>query len=86
MRALSILEKTRRRQVIELEEKKTFEASMEELEGIVQKLETGNIPLNEMVALYERGAALGKHCMAMLDEYQGRLEALERGVNPEENA
>lgn len=83
---MNILEKTRRRQVIELEEKKTFEASMEELEGIVQKLETGNIPLNEMVALYERGAALGKHCMAMLDEYQGRLETLERGVNPEENA
>lgn len=86
MHALRTSQKTRHRQVIELEEKKTFEASMEELESIVQKLESGNIPLNEMVSLYERGAALGKHCMAMLDEYQSRLETLERGVNPEENA
>lgn len=65
------------------EEKKTFEASMEELEGIVQKLESGNIPLEDMVALYERGAHLGKHCMAMLDEYQGRLETLDREATRE---
>lgn len=60
------------------EEKMTFEASIEELEGIVQKLESGNIPLEDMVALYERGAHLGKRCMTMLDEYQGRLETLDR--------
>ncbi len=65
------------------EEKKTFEASMEELEGIVQKLESGNIPLEDMVALYERGAHLGKRCMAMLDEYQGRLETLDREATRE---
>ncbi len=64
----------------------SFEASMEELEHIVQKLESGNIPLEEMVSLYERGAALGKHCMAMLDSYQGRLETLDRGKGGEVQA
>lgn len=64
----------------------SFEASMEELEHIVQKLESGNIPLEEMVSLYERGAALGKHCMAMLDAYQGRLETLDRGKGGEVQA
>ncbi len=66
------------------EEKRTFETSIEELEGIVQKLETGNIPLEDMVALYERGAHLGKQCMAMLDEYQGRLETLDREATRED--
>lgn len=61
----------------------SFEASMEELERIVQKLENGNIPLEEMVSLYERGAVLGKHCMAMLDAYKGRLETLDRGTDGE---
>jgi len=55
-----------------------FEALMAELEGIVQKLEGGNIPLEEMVALYERGAYLGKRCMELLDSYQGRLDTLTR--------
>lgn len=56
----------------------SFEAMMGELEGIVQKLEGGNIPLEEMVALYERGADLGKRCMALLDSYQGRIDTLTR--------
>ena len=59
---------------------------MEELEGIVQKLESGNIPLEDMVALYERGALLGKRCMAMLDDYQGRIETLDREATREGDA
>ncbi len=53
-----------------------FEALMEELEMIVQKLESGKIPLEEMVSLYERGAALGKRCMQLLESYEGRLTTL----------
>lgn len=59
-----------------------FEALMEELESIVQKLESGNSPLEEMVSLYERGAALGKRCMELLEAYEGRLVTL---THPEEN-
>lgn len=58
-----------------------FETLMEELEAIVQKLESGNSPLEEMVGLYERGAGLGKRCMEILEAYEGRLETL---TKPEE--
>ncbi|HWR23027.1 MAG TPA: exodeoxyribonuclease VII small subunit [Feifaniaceae bacterium] len=60
-----------------------FEALMEELESIVQKLEGGNSPLEEMVALYERGAALGKRCMELLDSYEGRLTTINRPEDQE---
>ena len=45
-----------------------------ELEAIVQKLETGNVPLEEMVSLYEKGAALYRECVETLDQYEKRLE------------
>jgi exodeoxyribonuclease VII small subunit len=48
-----------------------------------RSLNSGNISLEDMVALYERGAHLGKRCMAMLDEYQGRLEMLDREATRE---
>ncbi len=60
-----------------------FEALMEELETIVQKLESGNSPLEEMVSLYERGAALGKRCMELLESYEGRLTTLSRPEDQE---
>ena len=60
-----------------------FEALMEELETIVQKLESGNSPLEEMVSLYERGAALGKRCMELLEAYEGRLTTLNRPEDQE---
>lgn len=52
----------------------TFEKKQKELEEIVQKLETGNVPLEEMVALYEKGAALYRECVEILDRYEKRLE------------
>lgn len=59
-------------------ENTTFEANMEELEGIVRALEEGNIPLEEMVRLYEKGASLGKECLSMLESYEGRIMTLAR--------
>lgn len=56
-----------------------FEKSLEELESIIKSLEEGNIPLSEMVALYEKGAALGKQCMAQLDSYEQKLTTLTLG-------
>ncbi|MDL2258544.1 exodeoxyribonuclease VII small subunit [Eubacteriales bacterium OttesenSCG-928-K08] len=61
-------------------EKPTFEQNMEELESIIKKLEEGNSPLEDMVALYERGAKLGEECTHMLDDYQGRIETLQKGM------
>jgi len=59
-----------------VEGNKSFEQSMEELELIVAKLESGNIPLEDMVELYERGAALGRYCASLLEGYQARMDAL----------
>ncbi|WP_316013582.1 exodeoxyribonuclease VII small subunit [Roseobacter sp. HKCCA0434] len=48
-------------------EEMSFEAAMAELETVVAKLESGDVALEESIALYERGAALKKHCEARLN-------------------
>ncbi|HSK78886.1 MAG TPA: exodeoxyribonuclease VII small subunit, partial [Thermoanaerobaculia bacterium] len=40
----------------------SFEQALAELERIVQQLESGQAPLEQSIALYERGAALKAHC------------------------
>jgi exodeoxyribonuclease VII small subunit len=42
--------------------KLTFERAIEELESIVKRLEEGKVPLEESVAIYERGEALKRRC------------------------
>ena len=44
----------------------SFEEAMKALEGVVQRLESGDAPLEESITLYEKGAALKKHCEAKL--------------------
>ena len=46
----------------------SFEAALKELEGIVGKLESGQAPLAESIAIYERGEALKMHCERLLKE------------------
>ena len=43
-----------------------FEKALQELETIVQRLERGNVELEESIAIYERGEALKKHCETLL--------------------
>ncbi len=45
-----------------------FEAAYRELEETVEKLESGDLPLEEVIALYKRGVALAKRCQTQLDE------------------
>ncbi|SCM69241.1 exodeoxyribonuclease VII small subunit [Donghicola eburneus] len=44
----------------------SFEAAMNELEKVVGQLENGQVPLEESITLYQRGAELKKHCEAKL--------------------
>ena len=67
-----------------MEQEKSFEAYLEELEGIVNRLESGSIPLSDMVALYERGKAIGARCAALLDAYEARLETIAPALSGEE--
>jgi len=59
---------------------KDFEAAIAELEGIVKKLEEGDLPLEQSLQLYERGVHLSRYCHARLEETEHRIEILnERG-------
>lgn len=52
----------------------SFEDALKELERIVGQLETGDVPLDQAITLYERGDALRRQCQARLDAAQARIE------------
>lgn len=56
----------------------TFEQAAEELDAIVNKLSSGSVQLDEMIALFERGTKLSEHCNALLAEYDGRIARVMR--------
>ena len=54
----------------------SFEAALRELEGIVTKLERGDVALEESIAFYERGEALKRRCEALLRQAEERVEKI----------
>jgi exodeoxyribonuclease VII small subunit len=54
----------------------SFEAALKELEQIVTKLERGDVPLEESIAIYERGEALKKRCECLLAQAEERVERI----------
>ena len=59
----------------------SYEQAREELVGVVQRLEAGSVPLEESLALWERGEALATRCQSWLDDARARLDAV---VRPED--
>jgi len=61
-----------------------FERAIDELESIVKRLEEGKVPLEESVAIYERGEALKRHCEELLRQAEARVEkiTLDAGGKP----
>ena len=57
-------------------EGRTFEGAMRDLERIVAELESGELPLEQSLALYERGVGLIRWCGAQLDRAEARLQQL----------
>jgi exodeoxyribonuclease VII small subunit len=53
-----------------------FEASLEELERIVKELEKGELPLEQSLALFEKGVALSGACKRQLEDAETRVEIL----------
>ncbi|HXW00972.1 MAG TPA: exodeoxyribonuclease VII small subunit, partial [Anaerolineae bacterium] len=53
-----------------------FEQAYTELETTVQKLEAGNLPLEEALLLYQRGMALAAYCNLQLDKAELRIKTL----------
>ena len=58
------------------EETPTFEAALQKLDEIVQKLEKGDLPLEQSLVLYEEGIRLSRLCHAKLEEAEGKIELL----------
>ena len=54
----------------------SFEDALAELEGIVQRLERGDAPLEESIAIYQRGAKLKAHCEGKLKDAQLKVEKI----------
>ena len=54
----------------------SFEAALKELETIVEKLERGDVSLDDAVDAYERGTELKRHCQNRLDEAKMRVDAI----------
>jgi len=57
-------------------EELSFEQALAELEATVEKMESGELNLDETVAVYERGRALAAHCQELLDDVSLRVEQL----------
>ena len=57
-------------------EELSYEQALAELESIVASLESDKLPLDESMALYERGQALTKHCVELLDQAELRVKQL----------
>ena len=55
-----------------------FEKALAELESIVQRLEKGDVALDESIKIYERGEALKKRCEALLADAEMRVEKITR--------
>ena len=56
--------------------KMPFERAIEELESIVKRLEEGKVPLEESVAIYERGEVLKRRCEDLLRQAEARVEKI----------
>ncbi len=61
-----------------------FERAIDELESIVKRLEEGKVPLEESVAIYERGEVLKRRCEELLRQAGARVEkiTLDAGGKP----
>ena len=57
-------------------EEMSFEDAMRALEFVVDRLERGDVPLEDSIALYERGAALKAHCQAKLAAAEEKVAAI----------
>ena len=53
-----------------------FEKALAELETLVERLERGDLPLDEALKVFERGVALTRHCQTALQAAHQRVEIL----------
>jgi len=64
----------------EPEKQPGFEDAQRELDDIVARLERGDVPIDDAIALWQRGEELYRRCAALLDAAEGRIEELAHDV------
>lgn len=57
----------------------SYEAALEELEQLVAQLDAGQLPLDQLLTRYQRGAELLAFCRARLDAVENQIQVLENG-------
>ena len=63
----------------------SFEQALRELEGIVDRLEKGDVELEASILIYERGEALKAHCDGLLRKAEARVEKISLNQNGQPN-
>ena len=58
----------------------SYEAALQELEDLLQKMESGQMPLADLLIGYKRGAELLTFCRAQLDEVEAQIKVLDSGA------
>ena len=58
----------------------SYEAALEELEQLVGRIESGQLPLDEMLAGYQRGAVLLEFCRKRMEAVQDQIKVLDEGA------
>ena len=55
----------------------TYETALQELEGLISSLESGQLPLDQLLAGYQRGAQLMAFCKSKLEAVESQIKVLE---------
>ncbi|MYD11746.1 MAG: exodeoxyribonuclease VII small subunit [Chloroflexi bacterium] len=55
----------------------SYEAAFQELEALVARMESGDLPLEDSVKLYERGQRLAAHCQALLEDAELKIRLVD---------
>ena len=58
----------------------SYESALQELEALVQQMESGQLPLAELLSGYQRGAELLGYCRAQLDAVEQQIKVLDNGA------
>ena len=58
----------------------SFETALQQLETIVEAMESGDLPLETMLGRFEEGMKLARHCQTRIDEAEVKIQQLEQNA------